>query len=162
TRFLQETGFLVPSSATTGKGCTGLGGHFMLRGGGTRMRWMAGGLLLLGLMTAGCGKPTGTVSGKVSYRGRPLPAGTVMFLAEDDGVASGPIQADGTFKIGNVPVGTNKVTVATERPVPPVPRPKDMHPPPDVPPPEQPPVPAGKYVPIPDKYRNPNESGLTC
>jgi hypothetical protein len=86
-----------------------------------------------------------------------------MFLAGDDRVAYGPIQADGTFTIGNVPVGPNKVTVATERPVPPVPRPKDMHPPADGPlPQDQAPVPAGKYVPIPDRYRNPNESGLTC
>jgi hypothetical protein len=71
--------------------------------------------LLLVLASAGCGR-VGQVSGKVCYRDQPLPAGTVLLLASDGQAYDGPIQADGTFVIHNVPVGTAKVAVTSMTP----------------------------------------------
>ncbi len=68
--------------------------------------------LLLVLASAGCSR-VGQVSGKASYRGRPLPAGTVMLLASDGQPYDGPIQTDGTFVIRDVPIGTAKVSVTS-------------------------------------------------
>ena len=38
------------------------------------------------LLSVGCGASKGDVSGKVNYRGKPLPAGTVTFFGADDRV----------------------------------------------------------------------------
>src|SRR4051812_44690714 len=72
-------------------------------------------LLVLGV--SGCGG-TATVSGKVTYNGRPVTSGTVVFM-DADGRPSPPayIQADGTYSASNVPVGA--VRVAIDNPPPP-------------------------------------------
>jgi hypothetical protein len=67
-------------------------------------------LLLVGL-AAGCGS-TGTISGTVTYKGKPLKAGTVSFMTTEGGhVASGEIKEDGTYTVSRVPAGPAKVTV---------------------------------------------------
>jgi hypothetical protein len=68
--------------------------------------------LLLALAAAGCGR-TGQVAGKVSYRGQPLPDGTVMLLASDGRAYDGPIQSDGAFQLPNVPAGVAKVCITS-------------------------------------------------
>jgi hypothetical protein len=73
-------------------------------------------LLVLVLLSAGCGRGVGDVSGKVSYRGKALADGTVMLLASDGRPYDAPIQADGTFHIAKVPSGDAKVSVSSVKP----------------------------------------------
>lgn len=78
-------------------------------------RVLAGALCLCGmLMTAGCGGGKGEVSGKVSYKGKPVLGGTVSFAPEKGGVMRSPIEEDGSFKISNIPPGKTKIMVETE------------------------------------------------
>src|SRR5690242_15554338 len=68
--------------------------------------------LLAALACAGCGR-VGQVAGKVSYREKPLPDGTVMLLASDGRPYDGKIEPDGSFLIRDVPAGTAKVAVTS-------------------------------------------------
>jgi hypothetical protein len=85
------------------------------------------------------GKPapdkTGTVVGKVTYKGQPLAAGMVLFVPERDKSKgySGAIQADGTYRVQKVPVGESRVMIETDPPARPL---KDSK----------------KYIPAPPKY----------
>jgi hypothetical protein len=106
-------------------------------------------LLLSGL---GCGGKKATVTGQVTYRGNPLPSGSVNFFdAHQNIVGTGAI-TNGNYSIANVLPGAVKISVTTPI-VPPAdrrrPPPKDM--------------PGGQLapsVPIPLKYGNPEQSGL--
>jgi hypothetical protein len=70
-----------------------------------RARPLAAGVLLLALAAlAGCSDDrmkTGYVTGKLTYKGKPVPNGTVTFVPEARGVpsASGEIQPDGTYRL---------------------------------------------------------------
>jgi hypothetical protein len=76
-------------------------------------------LLALGLTIVGCGErvEVGTLSGKVTYKGKPLEFGSVMLQPVAGGpVARGTIQPDGTFTVNTggkdgAPLGNNKVRV---------------------------------------------------
>jgi hypothetical protein len=122
-------------------------------------RWypVLGGLLLP-LLAAGCGPAVGEVSGTVTYQGQPLGSGQIMFLG-DKGTAPASIAADGTYTAHKVPVGTVQITVET---IPPVSGGQGGN------------VAGmglntegattaapGKYVKIPDKYKNARTSNLT-
>jgi hypothetical protein len=70
------------------------------------MRAAIGGLVLL--LLCGCGStasiPIGDVSGAVTYRGKPLDHGTVVFMPEDSGggncvPATAEIASDGSYKM---------------------------------------------------------------
>lgn len=74
------------------------------------------------LALAGCGGhdygPTGTITGRLTYKDKPLREGTtVSFMQPEAGfIAFGPTDADGNFKVtswneGAMPVGTYKVMV---------------------------------------------------
>jgi hypothetical protein len=88
--------------------------------------------VLVVLACLSCGKPTGKVSGVVTYRGEPLNSGTVTFL---DGsnlpVGSSAISPQGAYSVSRVPVGTVKILVTTphsaasSRLLPPPPRGKE-------------------------------------
>ncbi|MBV9125200.1 MAG: hypothetical protein JO112_17730 [Planctomycetes bacterium] len=69
------------------------------------------GVLLLAGLVGGCGGGTGNVSGKVTFQGRPLPAGTILFYHGINGVASSDIKPDGTYRVSNVSVGTAKIEI---------------------------------------------------
>jgi hypothetical protein len=110
----------------------------------------------------------GTVSGKVTYKGRPLPSGTVTFYGPDNSVKVAQIAPDGTYIIFEAPAGSATITVATTPPLPSRELLRITKPPPD---PTNPPrvpklkAPAGsetanRYVPIPARYRKLGESGL--
>ena len=62
------------------------------------------------LVATGCGS-RGTVSGKVTYQGQALPAGTVLFIHETKGSFSGTIKEDGTYQIAEVASGPVKDVV---------------------------------------------------
>jgi len=86
-------------------------------------RRVCGGLLLLFLiaLSAGCGpnyKARGAVKGKVSFAGKSLTAGTVMFYGQQGNMTgSGAITPDGSYFVPDAPLGEVKITVS----VPPVP-----------------------------------------
>ena len=113
------------------------------------------------VLASGCGGRRGTVSGEVRYNGKPLPSGTITFLAHsgETKVVTAEI-VDGRYVAQNVGVGPAKVAVAT------VPPAKGGLPPRGGKPVEvttssAPSSPPGKYVPIPHRYANPEQSGLT-
>ncbi len=71
-----------------------------------RLDWTrAAALAATFLVTAwGCGSPsehpeTVPVQGKVSYKGAPVPKGTISFQSDGGEVAIGEIQPDGTYKL---------------------------------------------------------------
>jgi hypothetical protein len=140
--------------------------------------------VLVALLPAGCSRPVGSVSGKVTYQGKPLKGGSVSFVSDDGGrsYASG-IKEDGTYTVPDLQGGSYKVCVETASlkagdqagggyapKGAAIPKGK-MGPPPDAPVPEgyTPSDPAAaalaanrrKYVQIPDKYAQPDTTDLT-
>jgi hypothetical protein len=125
---------------------------------------------LAAVLLSGCGggRPTtAAVSGTVTFRGRPVTAGTVLFIA-DDGTqsASAELSPEGTYAMPGAPVGPVRVAVQTaafryRRAAP-----AGVKPPPGLvaSSPQYQPVdnPVGTvYVPIPAHYESPEESGLS-
>jgi hypothetical protein len=86
----------------------------------------------------------GTVVGKVTFKGQPVPSGTVSMLSEGGVVRTGVIRPDGRYVVFRVPPGPVKIAVAAYPPPPPGP----VH------------VPAPPYVPIPPRYRDFDKSPL--
>jgi len=84
-------------------------------------RRLAGALLLLAacgclvLTATGCSSGRrATVTGKVTYQGKPLTSGTVMFYTADGSAGgSASIMPDGMYKAADVPVGEVTATVRT-------------------------------------------------
>lgn len=116
------------------------------------------GLWLLGLAACwGCSRggelPTAPVTGKVTYKGKPVPSGTVMFVPEKGPAATGEIAKDGTYTLSTYSkndgavLGKHKIAITALA---------DMG---DRLPEEQSPLPPPL---IPDKYLNQDTSGLTA
>jgi hypothetical protein len=103
------------------------------------------------LLAAGCGRPMGDVSGTVTFRGEPLALGTIAFINLDGSVAQGNIE-DGLYRIAKVPVGAAKITVSAH----PSPIPPNMLA--NV---QAAPAYHKKFVPIPERYQDADQSGLT-
>lgn len=119
---------------------------------------MTGAVSLVGC--AGC-RPAANVSGTVSFCGEPLPAGRVTFLCDGGKkpVISGDISANGRYEVGNLPVGSSRVTVETFEPLrKPKPGTIDVISGVDQSLTWQDP---GPYVAIPRRYAAPKTSGLT-
>lgn len=80
------------------------------------MRWCA--LLLIGLAGCGRGSPvTAGVRGTVTFQGRPLAGGLVVFAPDrDKGMGGKPVTVtvaeDGSYSAGAVPVGWYRVALA--------------------------------------------------
>lgn len=72
-------------------------------------------VLLLGA-TAGCDGNVATVTGKVTFQGKPIVFGTVSIIGPDGMTHSGPIQPDGSFSVAGVRVGEGKVAVTSLKP----------------------------------------------
>ena len=87
------------------------------------------GPLILVAALAGCGGPA-TVSGKVTYLGRPVLSGSVVALNADGTAKLGVIQPDGTYTVEGVKRGRVRFGVFSPDPtkarsiVRPIPRPK--------------------------------------
>lgn len=65
---------------------------------------------------AGCGSNVATVSGKVTFQGKPVVFGTVSIIGPDGITQSGPIQPDGSFTVRGVGIGEGKVAVTSFKP----------------------------------------------
>lgn len=124
--------------------------------------WAAAALGCL-LLAAGCEARTATVSGSVTYQGKPLTGGSVVFYCSDKQIVRGLIGADGRYSIPNVPIGSASavVTIQSHTKVPDGFRLKQQLPqstggpaPPPVDPTDT------KKMPLPPRYALPEESGL--
>ncbi len=142
-----------------------------------RSAWL--GLLLLLPSGVGCGPGQAKVSGRVLYKGTPLPGGRVCFRPADPrrNSLTVDLDADGNYE-AVLPVGDVQVSV-DNRELEPRRRPQGMVLPPLKPevreklggganPEKAPPAPGedaadklpGRYVKIPDKYYDTEKSGL--
>lgn len=109
-------------------------------------------------MSGGCGPSKGTVSGKVTHKGKPVVWGSVSLIASDGVQYVGQITPEGTYTIPNVPSGSVKICVSSPNPDvsargpgaagdgggDPTPKPK-----------------AGAWFALPEQYNDPQKSGLT-
>jgi hypothetical protein len=62
----------------------------------------------LAAISGGCtgGEKVASVSGTVTFKGKPLPGGTIVFLSEDKTKQEmAPIKSDGTYSASSVPWG---------------------------------------------------------
>jgi hypothetical protein len=66
-------------------------------------------------LVCGCGS-SATVSGKVSFDGRPVTYGSVIFLCDDNTAYSTAIQPDGTYRLEQIRSGDVKIGVITPAP----------------------------------------------
>ena len=114
--------------------------------------------------TAFSGPLTGNVTGKVTFRGKPVYTGSVIIVGKDGVAAAGPIETDGTYVVRKAPVGEVSVGVVSKDPV-------YLHKI-SVMRSSRTPVPASalrtpsnlerkKWFPIPKEYEEPVRSGLT-
>ncbi len=69
-------------------------------------------LFLFPLLAAGCSSE-GTITGKVTYQGRPLAGGTVLFTSPE-GSTSTQIAEDGTYTITRMKTGLARIAVETK------------------------------------------------
>ncbi len=59
--------------------------------------------------------PQASVTGKVTYKGEPVPAGLINFIPKTEGPsATGSLIADGTYSITDAPAGEFTVTIDNE------------------------------------------------
>jgi hypothetical protein len=74
------------------------------------------GLSVLVLAILGCSGGVGSISGKLTYKGQPIPNATITFFT-DQGMPFPVISgSDGTYTISNIPVGEVLVSVAAPPP----------------------------------------------
>lgn len=73
-------------------------------------------LLPLLVIVVGCQGNQGTVSGKITYNGQPLPEGIVTFHTTDGKARPTNIQEDGSYTAPDVPTGPATISVQTSAP----------------------------------------------
>jgi hypothetical protein len=119
-------------------------------------------LLVLGLFSglfiltlAGCGPGRGTLSGKVSMEGKgPLKYGSVSVVGSDGVAKQGAINSDGTYSVEGIAPGSVKISVNSPDPAL---SKSHMRKKED----SAPKVDNAGWFPIPEKYGDPQKSGLT-
>src|SRR5262245_42614652 len=103
-------------------------------------------------LALGCGPRYGDVTGSVTYKGSPVAGGTITFYDAANRATSGAIQEDGTYTVSKVALGRARVTVVSPMDIPF----KGMN--------EGAKMEkvAPKAPPVPIKYADAGQSGLTC
>jgi hypothetical protein len=128
-----------------------------------RKRWVMFLALAVSVGALGCGSSEGKVSGKVTYKGAPLKGGNVYFTTADNKTEMSQIDEDGSYTIPQVPPGPVKISVETASLKKTGSRksygPKDIAPGTYTPP--DPTEAKRRYVEIPARYEDPQQSGLT-
>jgi hypothetical protein len=121
----------------------------------------------MALAAVGCGGGKGEVSGQVKFKDEPLPSGRVTFVCQSGAkeVFSSEI-VKGRYTIAGIPVGPVKITVETFPPAPAKAPPSNIPGgiPPNIkgmPPPGAPSLAPEKYVAIPARYGNMEQSRLS-
>jgi hypothetical protein len=112
-------------------------------------------LCLLTVFVLGCAGQ-GDVTGRVTYKDKPLAFGTVLFEASDGSIRQGNIESDGTYAVRGVTTGPVRVAVNSPNPkgivvLPPKRKNKQADTYQDV---------VGWFA-IPKQYDSPSTSGLT-
>jgi hypothetical protein len=119
------------------------------------------------LSLSGCGSGKATVSGKVSYQGRPILMGSVLMVGPDGITFTSNIEPDGSYKIEGVTSGVVQIGVISPKPIaatrgdPESSRPRRTvsgASPRNLPPP---PAELSKWFEIPAKYEEPTTSGIS-
>jgi len=67
-------------------------------------------------LAVGCSssETPGIISGRVTYRGEPVPGGMIFFISEGKAPRSGALGPDGSYRVEDLPEGEMVVTVETE------------------------------------------------
>jgi hypothetical protein len=104
------------------------------------------GLSVVSLVGCGDGNNTTTVSGTISFNGKPITSGVINFLAQGARPQGGGINADGSYSF-ELPPGEYQVRIDTPQPLPE--GWKEGQPLPKLPPRQ-----------VPEKYASFNSSGL--
>jgi hypothetical protein len=106
------------------------------------------------LSLTACGPGRGSVTGKVTYRNKPVVYGSVVFVGPDRKPISVKIEPDGTFTAAQLAAGENRVAIHSPDPRTTVPINKHGKPQ------GQPEVDPKLWFPIPDQYIDPDKSNL--
>jgi hypothetical protein len=125
------------------------------------LRTFAAAVLVFHLVGCAGGVPKGSVSGKVTFEGKAVRSGSVMFVRGGSPALYSQIDDDGKYEVQGVPAGTAKVTVASPDPsgggrgrtikgAPAAPARGEGGGPP-----------VKGWVPIPNQYSDPERSGLS-
>ena len=121
-------------------------------------------LLAAASFMAGCNSTNNTLTGKVTFRGKPVTYGSVLVLCADGSQRTGNIQPDGTYTVTDLPTGAVKLAVIS--PEPPDPRDQLPHPlppgAPGAPPADLPPIDRSRWFALPDEFGDPEKSGKTA
>jgi hypothetical protein len=111
-------------------------------------------LALASTLAAGCGPAVGTVSGDVTFNGKPLGGAVVSFVSPEGTIRTAIANAAGHYAVDNVPAGPVQVTVRPPSPA----DAGDSH---TTKKPERPkPAPQREKSVIPDRYGESTSSGL--
>lgn len=129
-----------------------------------RARCLAAGSLCLVVFVGltGCSGKT-NLYGKVTYQGKPVTSGSVILVGPDGVAGVGNIEEDGKYAVNGITAGTIKVGVSSPSPSQSKPsRAAARQPNPGGrgPAPAPNPRPDPKWFPIPDKFSDPEKSGV--
>ena len=111
--------------------------------------------IVVTVLCLGCGPTPSAISGKVTYEGKPITTGTIVFVSQNGKVVSGNIW-QGEYQVEGVEIGPGaNVSVISHVPSP-------MMRPPTGPIEDIPQRESLEFVPIPDRYASASKSGLVC
>jgi hypothetical protein len=108
--------------------------------------------LVVLVLVGGCARGPGSVSGTVTYQGKPLETGTITFYDTAHNAPTAEINKDGTYSIPKVAAGKAKIAVVMPMPI--------AFKSGDLPGAGKPAEPL-KVPTLPAKYADPEKSGLT-
>ncbi|MBX7104714.1 MAG: hypothetical protein K1X57_11575 [Gemmataceae bacterium] len=113
-------------------------------------------MICLFFAATGCGASQSKITGKVTFKTKPLICGSVQFVIGDSTFES-PIGTDGSYSIPNAKTGEAKIAVVSNKPVPVDPRAAGRGGASGATPPDP-----AQWFAIPDKYNDIATSGKTA